>query len=294
MLLYSIMFAMSLIQINASQETQFPKQSKCFAPVYCLNSGGKSQLSWKQIFSADSQLQCSTSNTKGEKGKLGLKGEKGDKGLPGNRGIIGPTGKLGVPGSKGETGIQGPAGVKGSTGDHGRKGDPGLKGINGNRGSGGDAFGSFREIMTDIITRSDNNQSYEGNIFIPLMSEKVLRKAAIKKCKDIGGELANIYNDEHMDRIASYIRNNKIEASLNYFHLGMTYKDTNNRVSLRNGTLIPGNEFKWRPGCPYGGYKYPFSKNVYLLVHSDALSLYQYFCNFNDLDVFVLCEIQRR
>nr|XP_039248557.1 collectin-10-like [Styela clava] len=292
MLSYSIILAMTLCQISASQENSIFKQSKCFAPVYCLNSEGKSQLSWKQIFSAHSQLQCSTS-TKGEKGELGLKGDTGDQGLLGNIGITGPAGKHGAPGLKGEIGIPGPTGIKGVIGGPGEKGDPGSNGYSGIRGPKGEAFGAFREIITDVITKSDNNQSYGESIFIPLVSEKVYKSAANKKCKDIGGELANIYNNNLMDRIANYIGTNKMEKGfVNYFHIGMTYNSNVNLVYFRNGTSKQANKYKWPPRYPYKGPGSP--SDMYLLVTKDASSVNQYLCNNNDIRCFVLCEIQRR
>ncbi|XP_039273840.2 uncharacterized protein LOC120347804 [Styela clava] len=144
------------------------------------------------------------------------------------------------------------------------------------------------EQSTDVLsTTVPNGLEYDGKLFILLTLINTARSnktEAESRCKEIGGQLANIYNNDHMDRIGDFIRSNfRIEGSRN-FHLGMTYNE-NESVSFRNGTAVDKTHF--RRGAV-------FTKNngklVYLRVTKDEDSVNQYLWNGRDVKRFVLCE----
>nr|XP_039270057.1 uncharacterized protein LOC120344812 [Styela clava] len=133
---------------------------------------------------------------------------------------------------------------------------------------------------------------YDGKIFIPLASEKVSKPSAIAKCQTLGGELANIYNQNPMDKIMTFIRDNKLDGeSYKRFHLGMTYDPIDQIISLRNGTEISQSGFKWTRPYPYNGQRYSDWTNMFIEINKDSTSPYQYIGNHPYLNSYVLCEI---
>ncbi|XP_077969102.1 uncharacterized protein LOC144422937 [Styela clava] len=133
---------------------------------------------------------------------------------------------------------------------------------------------------------------YDGRIFIPLASERVNKASAIVKCQQINGDLANIYNQDHMNKIMTFIRDNKMDwASLKEFHLGMTYDPINQILRFRNGTMISQSGFEWHIGTPYKGQSYSDRTNMFIGIRKDSTSIYQYIFNFTDQRNNILCEI---
>nr|XP_039252556.1 uncharacterized protein LOC120329835 [Styela clava] len=133
---------------------------------------------------------------------------------------------------------------------------------------------------------------YDGRIFIPLVSEKVYKASAISKCQQLGFELANIYNQIHMDKIMTFIRDNKLAGiSQIDFHLGMTYDPINQNLRFQNGTVTSHSGFKWRKGSPYNGQRYSGWTNMFIWIQEDSTSRYQYIYNYPDSNQYVLCEV---
>nr|XP_039252478.1 uncharacterized protein LOC120329768 [Styela clava] len=133
---------------------------------------------------------------------------------------------------------------------------------------------------------------YDGRMFIPLASEQVPKASAIVKCRQLGCELANIYNHKHMDMIMTFIRDNKMDGqSFKDFHLGMTYDPINQILRFQNGTVTSHSVFKWYPGYPLNGQSYSRFTNMFIRIHEDSTSLNQYFLNHPDYGTYVLCEV---
>ncbi|XP_039273836.2 uncharacterized protein LOC120347800 isoform X2 [Styela clava] len=148
---------------------------------------------------------------------------------------------------------------------------------------------STMTVTTDVLsTTVPNGLEYDGKLFIPLTplirTAKSKKTEAESRCKEIGGQLANIYNDDHMDRIGDFIRSNFEIGGSKAFHLGMTYNE-NESVSFRNGTAVDKTHF--RRGAV-------FTKNngklVYLRVTKNGERVNQYLWNGGDVKRFVLCE----
>ncbi|XP_077974446.1 uncharacterized protein LOC120329440 [Styela clava] len=98
---------------------------------------------------------------------------------------------------------------------------------------------------------------YDGRIFIPLASERVLKASAIVKCQQLGGELANIYTQIHMDKIMTFIRDNKLDGQIyKDFHLGMIYDPINQILRFQNETVTSYRDFKWYPGYPFNEQRF--------------------------------------
>nr|XP_039273836.1 uncharacterized protein LOC120347800 isoform X2 [Styela clava] len=148
---------------------------------------------------------------------------------------------------------------------------------------------STMTVTTDVLsTTVPNGLEYDGKLFIPLTplikAAKSNKTEAESRCKEIGGQLANIYNDDHMDRIGDFIRSNfKIEGHRN-FHLGMTYNE-NGSVSFRNGTAVDKTHFRWREVFPKNN-----GKLIYLRVTKNGERVNQFLWNWGDVEKFVLCE----
>ncbi|XP_039273839.2 uncharacterized protein LOC120347802 isoform X1 [Styela clava] len=145
------------------------------------------------------------------------------------------------------------------------------------------------EQSTDVLsTTVPNGLEYDGKLFIPLTPLIITAKSnkieAESRCKEFGGQLANIYNDDHMDRIGDFIRSNFEIGEIKSSHLGMTYNE-NESVSFRNGTAVDKTHF--RRGAV-------FTKNngklVYLRVTKNGERVNQYLWNGGDEEKFVLCE----
>nr|XP_039250871.1 uncharacterized protein LOC120328448 isoform X1 [Styela clava] len=134
---------------------------------------------------------------------------------------------------------------------------------------------------------------YDGRIYIPWLCEKVDMATAIAKCKQFGGELANIYNQIHMDNIMTFIRDNKLgERRYKDFLLGMTYDPMNQILRLRNGTAVSQTDFRWSYHHPYLGKKYRKYRNVYVVIEKGLTVPFQYFMNLKESKSYgVLCEI---
>ncbi|XP_077967848.1 uncharacterized protein LOC120326595 [Styela clava] len=290
---YLMTFVLIWAQIVFSQVLD---PDKCFSPMYCLYSDGRSQPSWRQTIP---QPQCSNSSQgiKGQKGELGPKGDGGDtgpQGVEGPPGQVGSNGAKGSTGPKGELGPSGPAGMKGSDGISGVKGDTGQPGAPGPKGDMGEASvvpNSLQEVLKDILAvTADQNQRYYGKIFIPLISELGLHDFASKKCREIGGKLADIQDNTHLDKIMTYIRQNKMEKNGRIpFHLGMQYKSQ--QLYFSNATAVPEGNFKWSSGYPHKGDN-PY-KDMYLQVDREPSSNYQYLFNQDVANnkCYALCEI---
>nr|XP_039252973.1 uncharacterized protein LOC120330183 [Styela clava] len=134
---------------------------------------------------------------------------------------------------------------------------------------------------------------YDGRIFIPLASRKVRKASAIAKCQRAGGKLANIYNQNHMDKIMAFIRDNKLDGvSYKDFHLGMTFDPLNQILRFRDGTVTSHMGFKWLLGTPTNrqGYYSTFT-NMVIKIQNDSTSPYQYIYNYPDRKEYVICEI---
>nr|XP_039250872.1 uncharacterized protein LOC120328448 isoform X2 [Styela clava] len=143
-----------------------------------------------------------------------------------------------------------------------------------------------RKFKIDIVR-------YDGRIYIPWLCEKVDMATAIAKCKQFGGELANIYNQIHMDNIMTFIRDNKLgERRYKDFLLGMTYDPMNQILRLRNGTAVSQTDFRWSYHHPYLGKKYRKYRNVYVVIEKGLTVPFQYFMNLKESKSYgVLCEI---
>nr|XP_039252001.1 uncharacterized protein LOC120329440 isoform X1 [Styela clava] len=132
---------------------------------------------------------------------------------------------------------------------------------------------------------------YDERIFIPL-DEYGFKASAIAKCQQLGGELANIYNQIHMDKIITFIRDNKLDGkSYKAFHLGMTYDPIDQILRLQNGTVTSHSGFKWYPDSPFDGQSYSGFTNMIIGIHEDSTSRYQYILNHPDYSRYVLCEV---
>ncbi|XP_039251798.2 uncharacterized protein LOC120329286 [Styela clava] len=133
---------------------------------------------------------------------------------------------------------------------------------------------------------------YDGRIFIPLVSEKVYIASAIAKCQQLGFELANIYNQKHMDMIMTFFRDNRMDGkSDKWFHLGMTYDPINQILRFRNGTVTSHSGFKWFIDSPFNGQSYSDWTNMVIRIQEDSTSLYQYIYNYPNRKRYVLCEV---
>ncbi|XP_077974100.1 uncharacterized protein LOC120346984 [Styela clava] len=133
---------------------------------------------------------------------------------------------------------------------------------------------------------------YDGKLFIPLLfknDERMNIAEAESRCQKIGGELANIYNNDHMDRIMGFIRSSITENYIHFnFHLGMTYDPKEHKVILRNQTGVPENQYKWRNNFPHANMN---KLLLYLRVDKNETSTEQYLWNEQDLNKHVLCEV---
>ncbi|XP_077974810.1 uncharacterized protein LOC120329739 [Styela clava] len=133
---------------------------------------------------------------------------------------------------------------------------------------------------------------YNGRMFIILASERVPKASAIVKCQQLGGELANIYNQKHMDMIMTFNRDNKLDGKYrNDFHLGMTYDPINQILRFQNGTVTSHSVFKWYPGSPFNGQRYSGYTNMDIRIESDSTNPNQYIFNHPDYRTYVLCEV---
>nr|XP_039268815.1 mucin-5AC-like [Styela clava] len=133
---------------------------------------------------------------------------------------------------------------------------------------------------------------YDGKVFIPLASEEVYKASAIVKCQQLGAELANIYNQDHMDKIMAFIRDNKMGGhSWKLFHLGMTYDPINQILRLRNETEISSISFKWSNGFPLNGQNHSGYTNMLIDIRKDTTNSDQHIYNYLDNKSYVLCEI---
>ncbi|XP_077972292.1 uncharacterized protein LOC144427271 [Styela clava] len=131
---------------------------------------------------------------------------------------------------------------------------------------------------------------YDGRIFIPLVSEQVLKASAIYKCPQLRGELANIYNQDHMNKIMTFIRDNKMGGySWKRFHLGMTYDPINQVLRFRNKTVTLPRGFKWYRGYPVN--ENSAYTNMYIEIEKVSTNPNQFIYNYADLMSYVLCEI---
>nr|XP_039253411.1 uncharacterized protein LOC120330506 [Styela clava] len=120
----------------------------------------------------------------------------------------------------------------------------------------------------------------------------VPKASAIVKCQQLGGELANIYTQMHMDKIMTFIRDNKLDGqSFKDFHLGLTYDPINKILRFQNGTVTSHSGFKWHPGCPTNGQSYSGHTNMFIRIEEDSTSLHQYILNFFDYSTYLLCEV---
>ncbi|XP_077974345.1 uncharacterized protein LOC144429964 [Styela clava] len=126
---------------------------------------------------------------------------------------------------------------------------------------------------------------YDGKRFVPLKKRKTNKAQAESRCKEIGGKLANIYNDDHMDKILDFIRLN-MKADYINFHLGMTYDSKAHTVILSNQTKVSESKYRWRKDFPSGD-----GKLLYLRVNGVRSKTNQYLWNGEDLDKYVLCEV---
>ncbi|XP_077971741.1 uncharacterized protein LOC144425865 [Styela clava] len=134
--------------------------------------------------------------------------------------------------------------------------------------------------------------SYDGRIFIPLASEEVNKASAIAKCQQLGSKLANIYSQEHMDKIMTFIRDNKLDGQgWKNFYLGMTYDPINQILRFRNGTETSLSGFKWYFESPYNGQGYSDWTNMCLGIRVEPEVAHQYIYNYPDRNRSVLCEI---
>ncbi|XP_077968833.1 uncharacterized protein LOC144422837 [Styela clava] len=135
---------------------------------------------------------------------------------------------------------------------------------------------------------------YDGKIFIPLASEKIRKASAITKCQKLGGELANIFDQNHMNKIMTFIRDNKMNGQeYKVFWLGMTYDPINQILRFRNGTVISQSGFKWHRGFPLNGYGYSSFTNMCIRITENSAMPHQYIYNHSDYDRYALCEIYR-
>ncbi|XP_077974662.1 uncharacterized protein LOC120329197 [Styela clava] len=155
-----------------------------------------------------------------------------------------------------------------------------------------EAFLSTFRPQTTKVEQSTDILRYDGRIFIPLASEMVLKASAIAKCQQLGGELANIYTQMHMDKIMTFIRDNKLDGqSFKAFHLGMIYDPIDQILRLQNGTVTSHSVFKWYQGAPYNGQSHFGHTNMFIVIGEDSTSRYQYILNNPDLRTYVLCEV---
>nr|XP_039256570.1 uncharacterized protein LOC120333256 [Styela clava] len=133
---------------------------------------------------------------------------------------------------------------------------------------------------------------YGGRIFIPLASVEVRKASAVAKCQQIGGKLANIYSQVHMDKVIAYIRNNKMNGKGHKgFWLGMTYDPINGILLFRNGTVTSLSGLKFYTGYPQNGRQHSTRTNVYVMTTESLASVYQYIFNQVEQSRYVLCEI---
>nr|XP_039262284.1 uncharacterized protein LOC120338362 [Styela clava] len=146
-------------------------------------------------------------------------------------------------------------------------------------------------------TTADIPPSYNGKTFIPLIyihqqptDNNLLYKAeAQAKCQEIGGALANIYDQTQMNETMSYIRKKATRLHEVYrFHLGMTYDISARQLYLRNGTAISESKFLWRLDNPRLDMAFT---QVYLHVNKDPSSDINYLFNYQDSNRQAICEV---
>ncbi|XP_077975391.1 uncharacterized protein LOC144431304 [Styela clava] len=150
---------------------------------------------------------------------------------------------------------------------------------------------SATTVSTTNVHRdnAEANQFYNNRVFIVMTDSKPNKVGAIEKCKNIGGKLANIYDNVHMKRIMEYIRSNKMRGrSEIYFLTGMTFDPIKEKLYLRDGTGIAVNDLLWWKGFPH---KIADKTNMILRVNSDESRTDQYLNNQADSHRFFICEI---
>ncbi|XP_039269591.2 uncharacterized protein LOC120344427 [Styela clava] len=202
--------------------------------------------------------------------------------------------------------IQGPVGPKGSRGFKGEQGSTGevdYEKINATiKHMLESAIEKQRAELFDRIEKLEHPPPagfseqdivrYDGRIFIALASETVRKPSAPAKCQELGGELANIYNQVHMDKIMTFIRDNKLNGEeRKFFHLGMIYDPFNHALHFRNGTIISQRIFKWHIGYPVTGHLNSARTNMQIGVGEDSTNVDQYLINSPKYNSYVLCEI---
>ncbi|XP_077970690.1 uncharacterized protein LOC120328548 isoform X2 [Styela clava] len=133
---------------------------------------------------------------------------------------------------------------------------------------------------------------YGGRKYIPWACQEVNRAAAIATCQQLGGELANIYNQNHLNKIMTFIRENKMgKKRFKKFSLGMTYDTVNQILNYRNGTSASDSGLRWWKGFPkYEGPQHIYT-HVYVGIEDTLTNPYQYIINLNEQETYVLCEI---
>lgn len=225
---------------------------KCFGPVYCVDEEGQGQPTWRQVYSSVEEQHCLESSKK-------QKGERGDNE---DDTKVWQKGDRGPPGLKGETG------------------DPGPKGSTMTDES------ALRKIVEDMFP-----QYYNGKTFLAIVSDKATLYSALRKCQHIGGDLIDINDQVHMDKIMTFIRKNKMDREVNKnFWTGMNYDPEKGKLYFRNGTRIL-QSLRWKEGFPRrDGGAAPF-KSVFLTVSLNASNTEQYLYNFPDTPEYVLCEV---
>ncbi|XP_077974049.1 uncharacterized protein LOC144429736 isoform X1 [Styela clava] len=186
--------------------------------------------------------------------------------------------------AKTSVGRPGKSGPKGQKGDHGETGEIGPPGPI--------TVVDVDEIERRILRRvkamiSNCHLIYNTSCFfiVGFAGNKYSKEDLQRKCQHQGGNLANIYNEEHRLKLNRYIRN-----KLNVYKeltIGMSYDPQENTFRTFEGDII-SLEVKWHPTYP----KVELSrKSVFISVNQDVTSATQGVYNYDPQNLeYGLCE----
>nr|XP_039265870.1 uncharacterized protein LOC120341430 [Styela clava] len=136
---------------------------------------------------------------------------------------------------------------------------------------------------------------FDNKCFTLFESTEVDYKTSQLECKEIGGHLANLYNEKHWTDFLKYVRSYNMgsKTTVTNLFLGMTYDPKTNEVFYYNGTKasssITSNSNLWHSGYPKRDAGYTIL--LFTLSSGDSSSE-QYFTNARpDFMAKYLCEL---
>ncbi|XP_077975275.1 uncharacterized protein LOC120336707 [Styela clava] len=203
-------------------------------PITCKDR--KAGLS-DDAMSIISALAIGGGGRQGQKpGPQGPKGETGKKGAKGQKGARGITGTIGPEGEKGQRGLIGPSGMKGSNGQSGQTGPKGTK---------GDSGGEITKDILQSIIAGLCSYGYASRCYLPLMNHKVSHSQAAEICVSIGGKLADIHSNKHLEGLKQHIVNYRDKVNFRTsFWTAMKFERPTSRILLSQWFLKYGSRPK--------------------------------------------------